>query len=153
MPGNFSQIQIQAVFAVKGRRNLIPPAFQPELNKYIAGIITAKGQKPIIVNGVPDHIHIFFGLKPSACISDLVRDIKNNSSNFLNRQNWMDAKFQWQDSFGAFSYYQSHVTRVYNYMLNQQQHHKVQSFRDEYLGLLKGFQIAFDEKYLFEFYD
>jgi putative transposase len=104
MPGTFSQIYIQAVFAVKGRENLLMPQWKDELFKYIAGIIKGKNQKPIIVNGMPDHIHAFIGLKPSMAISDLVRDIKNNSTNFVNEKKWVKGKFSWQEGFGAFSY-------------------------------------------------
>ena len=114
MPNTYSQIYIQIVFAVKGRQNLIHPDWKAELNQYISGIITNKGQKSIIVNGVPDHIHVFVGLKPSISISDLVRDIKNNSSNFINRQGWINGRFAWQEGFGAFSYSQSHIENVYS---------------------------------------
>jgi REP element-mobilizing transposase RayT len=124
MPGTFSQIYIQIVFAVKGRENLISNSWKTELHKYIAGIIKGKGQKPIIVNGMPDHIHAFVGLKPAMSISELVRDMKNNSSNFVNDNKFVKGKFSWQGSFGAFSYSHSHVEKVYNYILNQEQHHK-----------------------------
>ncbi len=150
MPGTFSQVYIQVVFAVKGRENLINKTWRDELHKYIAGIIKAKEQKPIIVNGVGDHIHAFLGLRPSMSISELVRDLKNNSSNFINEQKFVHGKFSWQEGYGAFSYSQSHIEKVYNYILNQEEHHKRQTFRDEYIGLLKKFEIEFDEKYLFD---
>ncbi len=153
MPGTFSQVYIQVVFAAKGRENLISKTWKDELHKYIAGIIKSKSQKPIIVNGMPDHIHAFIGLQPSMAISDLVRDIKNNSSNFINEKKWVREKFSWQEGYGAFSYSQSHIQKVYNYILNQEEHHKKQTFRDEYMGLLKKFEIGFDEKYLFEWID
>jgi putative transposase len=114
MAGTYSQIYIQIVFAVRRRENLIHPLWKHELNKYISGIISAKGQKPIIVNGVSDHIHVFVGLKPSMPISDLVRDVKNNSSNFINEKKWLREKFAWQEGYGAFSYAHSQVERVYN---------------------------------------
>ena len=104
MPGTFSQIYIQVVFAVKGRDNIISKQWKDELHKYIAGIIKGKDQKPIIVNGMSDHIHAFIGLKPSMALSDLVRDIKNNSSNFINEKRWVRGKFSWQEGYGAFSY-------------------------------------------------
>src|SRR3954471_6795960 len=104
MPGTFSQIYIQAVFAVKGRENLIGKSWKSELNKYIAGIIKKKDQKPIIVNGMPDHIHVFIGLRPSMAVADMVRDIKNNSSNFINDHKWVKGKFSWQEGYGSFSY-------------------------------------------------
>jgi REP element-mobilizing transposase RayT len=150
MPGTFSQLYIQIVFAVKGRKNLIDKKWKDELYKYISGIITNKGQKAIIVNGVSDHIHIFVGLKPSMAISDLVRDIKKNSSNFINDKKFVESKFSWQEGYGAFSYAHSQIEQVYNYILNQEKHHQKQTFKDEYLEFLQKFQIEYNEKYLFE---
>jgi len=153
MPGTFSQIYIQIVFAVKGRENLINNKWNKELNKYIAGIIKGKDQKSIIVNGMPDHMHVFIGLRPAMAISDLVRDIKNNSSNFINDHKWVKGKFAWQAGYGAFSYSHSHTESVYNYILNQEVHHKKKSFKEEYLEFLKKFAVEYEEKYLFEWYD
>ena len=150
MSGTFSQIYIQIVFAVKGRQNLIGTSWKEELNKYISGIIPGKEQKSIIVNGVSDHIHTFVGLRPSMAVSDLVREIKNNSTNFINEKKFVNGKFSWQEGFGAFSYSHSHISNVYNYILNQEEHHKKKSFREEYLGLLNKFEIKYNEKYLFE---
>ncbi len=150
MPGTFSQLYIQAVFAVKGRENLISKSWKDELHKYIAGIIKGKAQKPIIVNGMPDHIHAFIGLKPSMAISDLVRDIKNNSSNFINDRKFVKGKFSWQEGYGAFSYSHSPIQNVYDYILNQEEHHKKTTFKEEYIGFLKKFEIEYHERYLFE---
>ena len=150
MAGTFSQIYIHVVFAVEGRENLIGKQIKEELNKYIAGIIKGKGQKPIIVNGMPDHVHVFVGLKPAMAISDLVRDIKNNSTNFINDKKIVKRKFCWQDGFGAFSYGHSQIGNVYNYILNQEQHHTKRKFKDEYLELLKKFEIPYDDKYVFD---
>jgi putative transposase len=150
MAGTFSQIYIQIVFAVKGRENLISKNWHEELNKYIAGIIRAKEQKPIIVNGMPDHIHAFVGLRPSMAISDLVRDIKNNSSNFINDKKFVKGKFSWQEGYGSFSYSHKDIETVYNYILNQEEHHKRKTFKEEYLEFLKEFEVTFDERYLFE---
>lgn len=150
MAGTYSQIYIQIVFAVKGRQNLIGKEWQEELNKYISGIITNKGHKTMIVNGVSDHIHVFVGLKPSMAISDLVRDIKNNSSNFINDRKLVKGKFSWQEGYGAFSYAQSQVKTVYNYILNQEAHHKKKTFKDEYHDFIEEFEIDYNEKYLFE---
>jgi len=150
MSGTYSQIYIQIVFSVKGRENLLPKAHKEELNKYIAGIITNKGQKPIIVNGMPDHIHAFIGLKPSMAISDLVRDIKNNSSNFINEKNCIKGKFSRQEGYGAFSYSHSQIENVYNYILNQEEHHKKTTFHEEYISFLKDFKVEYNEKYLFD---
>lgn len=150
MPGTFSQIYIHIVFAVKGRENLISKNWQEELFKYISGIITNKGQKSIIVNGVSDHVHIFVGLKPSMAISDLVRDIKNNSSNFINDRKFVKGKFSWQEGYGSFSYAHSQIDQVYNYILNQEKHHKKKTFKEEYLEFLLKFEIEYKEKYLFD---
>ena len=150
MAGTYSQIYIQVVFAVKGRQNLIDKQWRDELHKYISGIITGKGHKSIIVNGVADHIHCFIGLKPSIAISDLVRDIKNNSSKFINESGFIKGKFQWQEGYGAFSYSQSHVERVYNYILNQEQHHSKKTFKDEYVEFLTEFEIEHKPFYLFD---
>jgi REP element-mobilizing transposase RayT len=153
MPGTFSQIYIQIVFAVQGRQNLIQNTWKTQLHKYIAGIIKGKEQKSIIVNGMSDHIHAFVGLRPVMPISDLVRDVKNNSTNFINDHRFVKGKFAWQEGYGAFSYSHSHIERVYNYILNQESHHKKKTFRQEYIGLLKKFQIPYEERYLFEWYD
>ena len=123
------------------------------MHKYIAGIIKAKEQKPIIVNGMPDHIHAFVGLKPAMSISNLVRDIKNNSLNFVNDHKLLKGRFSWQEGYGAFSYSHSHIESVYNYILNQEKHHKKKTFKQEYLEFLKKFEVEYDQKYLFEWYD
>jgi REP element-mobilizing transposase RayT len=153
MAGTYSQIYIQVVFAVKGRENLIGSEWKEELHKYIAGIIRGKEQKSIIVNGMPDHLHVFIGLKPSVAVSDLVRDIKNNSTNFVNERNLAKGRFCWQEGFGAFSYGHSQIERVYSYILNQEEHHKKRDFKEEYLELLKRFDVKFEERHLFEWID
>ncbi len=150
MAGTYSQIYIHVVFAVQGRQNLIGKNWKEDLNKYISGIIKGKEQKSIIVNGMPDHIHAFVGLKPSMRISDLVRDIKNNSSKFINEHHFVKGKFAWQDEYGVFSYGQSQIDKVYNYILNQERHHKKRTFKEEYFDLLKKFNIPFDERYIFD---
>ena len=153
MAGTYSQIYIQVVFAVKGRNNLLQKPWRDEVFKYISGIIKGKNQKPIIVNGVSDHVHLFIGLKPSMCLSDLVRDIKNNATNFIKNSNFIKGEFAWQEGFGAFSYSQSHIDNVYQYILNQEEHHRESTFREEYLEFLERFEIEYDEKYLFEWYE
>ena len=153
MPGTFSQIYIQYVFAVKGRENFLLPAFQDEIYKYIAGIVERKDQKSLAVNGMEDHIHILVGLKPAMRIADLVRDIKNNSSNFINEKGFLKQKFSWQDGYGAFSYAQSNFGFVIDYIKNQKEHHKKKTFQEEYRDFLKKFNIPFEDKYLFDFYE
>jgi REP element-mobilizing transposase RayT len=153
MPGTYSQMYIQIVFAVKGRENIIAPQWKDELHKYISGIIKAKDQKPIIVNGMPDHIHAFIGLLPSMTASDLARDIKNNSSNFINDKKWVRGRFSWQEGYGAFSYSHSQIEAVYNYILKQEEHHRKKTFREEYIDFLEKFEIEYNMKYLFDWID
>ena len=150
MPGTFSQLYIHVVFAVKGRENLIGKSWKDELHKYISGIIRGKEQKAIIINAMPDRIHAFIGLRPVLAISDLVRDIKNNSSNFINESQFVKGKFSWQEGYGAFSYSHSHIQNVYNYIKSQEEHHRTRTFREEYTELLKKFEIAYNEKYVFD---
>lgn len=153
MAGTFTQLYVQAVFAVKGRENLLFRPWREEVFKYIYGIITAKNHKSIIVNGVGDHVHVFVGLKPHMSVSDLIRDVKNNSSKFINEKKWLPGKFSWQEGYSAFTYSQEAVKNVYQYILNQEEHHRKRTFREEYLELLKEFNIDYKEEYLFEWYD
>ncbi len=150
MAGTYSQIYIQIVFAVKGRQNLLHSSWRQEIFKYISRVIQNKGQKSIIVNGVADHVHIFVGLKPVMPISDLVRDIKNNSSKFINDQGFLKSRFSWQEGYGAFSYGQSQIETVYHYINNQEQHHQKKTFKEEYIEFREKFQIEYDEKYIFD---
>lgn len=150
MAGTYSQMYIQIVFAVKGRQNLLHKQWREELHKYISSIITAKGQKAIIVGGVEDHVHCFVGLKPSIALSDLVRDIKNNSSKFINERGFIKGKFRWQEGYGAFSYSHSHIDNVYTYILNQEEHHRKRSFKEEYTEVLNEYKIEHKPEYLFE---
>ena len=153
MPNTYSQIYLQIVFAVKYRENLLHKSWRDEVFKYMSGIIAKKGHKPIIVNGVADHVHVFVGLNPSTSISDLVRDLKSNSSRFINEHNYLHCKFSWQNGFGVFSYSHSQLDVVYNYINNQEQHHKKTNFRDEYLEFLRKFEIDYDDRYLFDWMD
>ncbi len=153
MSGSFSQIYLQIIFAVKNRQNLLHESWRQEIFKYMAGIIKEKKQKPIIVNGVSDHVHLFVGLKPSMCISDLVRDIKSNTTNFINEKKILRNKFSWQEGYGVFSYAHSQINTVYHYVENQKEHHRKKSFREEYIDFLEKFQIEYKEKYLFDWLD
>lgn len=150
MPGTFSQIYIQVVFAVKGRRSLILPSWEAELYKYIAGIIKNKGQKPLAINGMPDHLHLLIGLKPVCCLSDLVREIKKSSNGFINEKRLTHTTFQWQEGFGAFSYSHSALDNVIRYIHNQKEHHQNKRFKEEYLELLEQFHVEYKQEYLFE---
>lgn len=153
MAGTYSQLYIHVVFSVKCRENLLAPKWRSDIHKYIAGIIRNKGHKPIIVGGVADHVHIFFGLRPVMSISDLVRDVKNNSSKYINDQKLVNGRFSWQEGYGAFSYSNAQVETIYNYIKNQEIHHNKKKFREEYVELLKDFCIDYDEKFLFEWCD
>ena len=153
MAGTFSQIYIQTVFAVKNRNALIQSEWEVELYKYITGIVQNKGQKMLAINGTNNHIHIFIGMKPTCCLSDLVREIKKSSNTFINEKQFTNYKFQWQEGFGAFSYSHSALDNVIQYIQNQKEHHKKKTFREEYLDFLKKFEIEFKEEYLFEWID
>lgn len=152
MSNTYSQIFIQLVFAVKGRQNLIKESFREELQKYIAGIIANNKQKLYAIYCMPDHTHILVSMNPDISVSDLTSNIKANSSSFLKEKNVVP-EFSWQTGFGAFSYSKSQVDQVVKYILNQPTHHQKQTFRQEYFDFLKKFEIEYDEKYLFEFYD
>ena len=150
MANTFTQLYTQLVFAVQSRQNLIQNRFEEDVYKYITGIIQNKGHKIIAINGMPDHIHIFIGMKPKEAISDLARDVKKDSSKLINTKNWIRGKFNWQEGFGGFSYGHSQISDVATYIENQKKHHKKRTFKEEYLELLEKFQIEYDERYLFE---
>ena len=153
MGNTYSQIYIQIVFAVKGRECFIKESFREELQKYMAGIISNKKQKLYAIYCMPDHTHILVSMKPDMPVSDLVRDIKANSSSFIKEKKFVNSLFSWQEGFGAFSYSKSQAKDVVDYFLNQPERHKKITFRGEYIDFLKKFEIEYNEKYLFEFYD
>jgi len=150
MANTYSQIYVQVVFAVQGRENLIKSEWRDELYKYITGIVKNHEQKLIVIGGISNHIHILLGIKPNVALSDLVREIKANSSRFVNERKFVKGKFYWQEGFGAFSYSHSQLDAVIRYIENQEAHHTQKSFKDEYRGFLKNFRVEHDEKYLFE---
>lgn len=153
MADTYSQIYIQIIFSVQNRKALIHESFETELYKYITGIIQNKGQKLIAINGMPDHIHIFIGMKPNCCLSDLVREIKKSSNSFINEKQFTKIPFYWQEGFGAFSYSFSHIDTVVNYIKNQKSHHQTKSFKEEYLEFLEKFEIEYKDEYLFDWLD
>ncbi len=152
-PGVFTQLYTQLVFAPKYREWLLTKEIRSEVFRYISGIITNRKHKSIIINGLPGHIHILIGLNPNDSISDLVGAIKKNSSVFINKKGLFTGKFHWQDGYGAFSYGKSQLDKIYNYIKNQERHHKERTFREEYIELLKRFEIEYDQKYLFDFFE
>lgn len=150
MADTFTQIYIQIVFAVRNREALIKPEWEEELFKYITGIVQKKGQKMLAINGTKDHIHFFIGMKPTCCLSDLVREVKKSSVAFIKEQKYMKSAFYWQEGFGAFSYSHSQLNQVIRYINKQKQHHQTKTFKDEYTSLLKAFDIELKNDYLFE---
>jgi putative transposase len=153
MPNTYSQIYIQIVFAVKGRQNFIKGSFRDEIQKYMSGIVTNKKQKLYAIYCMPDHTHLLASIKPDICISDLVRDVKANTTSFIKEKKILNKVFSWQEGFGAFSYSKSQSKQVVNYILNQAMHHEKRSFEEEYLEFLRRYKVGYDEKYLLEFYD
>jgi len=153
MADTFSQISIQVVFAVQNRKALIYKSWEEELYKYITGIIQKKGQKMLAINGTSNHIHFFFVMTPTCCLSDLVREIKKSSNTFISEKRFCSSKFQWQEGFGAFSHGYSQRKNVIHYIENQKEHHRIKSFMDEYLSFLNKFEIEFKNEYLFEWID
>ena len=146
----YTQIYIQVVFAVQGRDSLIHPDWETNLFKYITGIVQNKEQKMLAINGMPDHIHFLIGMKPTCCLSDLVREIKKSSNEFIKENHFTKYKFNWQEGFGAFSYSHSQLDTVIAYIMNQKKHHKKKTFQEEYNELLEKFEVSHDKKYLFE---
>lgn len=153
MPGTFTQIYIHIVFAVKGRRNLLHENWRCEVFKFMHGIASHKNQKIYIVNGVEDHVHLLVSISPSVAIADVVRDIKNNSSRFINTRKFVQDRFEWQEGYGAFSCGQSQISLLYNYILQQKEHHKKKKFKEEYFQILKKYEVDYDEQYLFDWLD
>jgi REP element-mobilizing transposase RayT len=153
MAGTFSQIYIQIVFAVEGRESLIHADWEEELYKYISGFVKNKEQKLLAINGMPDHIHFLIGMRPSCCLSDLVREIKKASNEFIKEKRFSNYKSEWQDGYGAFSYSHSALSNIIQYINNQKEHHKKITFKDEYKAFLTKFQIEFKDEYLFTFID
>ena len=153
MANTYTQIYIQVVFAVSARANLLLPEYKEEINRFITGIVSGQGQKLIAINGMPDHLHLLVGLRPDMALSALVREVKAGSSKFINQKRWFRGRFSWQEGFGAFSYAHSQLGAVVKYIRNQELHHSRTSFRDEYMTLLRKFDVAFDRKYVFDFID
>ena len=143
MANTYTQIHIQAVFAVQNRRSLIKPEWKNDLYKYITGIIQAYDHKVLQINGMPDHIHIFFGMRPTQSISDLMKQVKQDSSKWINNN-----QFSWQAGYGAFSYSKSEVPRIIKYIVNQEEHHRIKSLEEEYKMLLEEFEVDYDERYM-----
>ena len=150
MPNSYTQIHIQFVFAVKYRKALISKEWKERLHQYVTGIFRENNHKMLQINSMPDHIHIFIGMRPHQSISSLVQNVKTESSKWIKEQDPAAKSFAWQEGYGAFSYSKSQVHRVVRYIANQEQHHQEQTFLDEYRKFLKSFEIEWDEQYIFK---
>lgn len=149
MPNTYTQIHVQLVFAVRFRQALITKEYKSDLFKYMTGIIQHYEHKVLAINGVPDHVHILIGQRPTQALSELVQKVKANSSKWINEQRFVPGRFEWQSGFGAFSYSKSQVETVINYIRNQEEHHKHVRFLDEYQAFLNDFEIDYDGQYIF----
>lgn len=150
MANTYTQMYLQIIFAVQGRDNVIKEKFRDELEKYMCGIITNNKSKPLAIYCNPDHTHILIGLHPTISVSTLTGDVKAGSSKWINERRLVSGKFNWQDGYGAFTYSKSQIDDVTKYILNQPEHHKKKTFKEEYLSILKKLEIKYDETYLFE---
>ncbi len=150
MANVYTKIYIQLVFTPKGRANVIPVKHQEELQKYTTGIIQNLKHKLLAIKYMPDHVHIFIGYQPSQSLPDLVRDIKANTSRFIHERKWISGRFSWQEGYGAFSYSHSQIPDVVQYINTQEEHHRMSSFKDEYLNLLEKYEVDYDHRYLFD---
>ncbi len=153
MANTYTQIYIHIVFSVAGRQSLLKGEVKDELHRYIAGILSRKRRKLLAINVMPDHLHLLLALEPETALSDLVRDIKANSSRFIRERGWVRGKFAWQEGFGAFSYSRSQLDAVIRYIQNQEKHHSRRSFRDEYLALLRKYGVDYDPRYVFDVHE
>lgn len=150
MPNTYTQMYVHVIFAVKRRESLISPKFKENLYAYITGITKNKDQKVLAINGMPDHIHMLIGFKPDCNLSELIRDIKANSSKWINQNDFLKNKFEWQSGFGAFTIGHSKIATVANYITNQENHHHKKTFREEYIDFLNAYKIQFKPEYIFE---
>ena len=150
MANTYTQIYLHVVFAISGRACVISSARREELQKYITGIVTQKGQKLIAIHCMPDHTHVLLSLKPNIAPSDLIGDIKTGSTNHINEQRWIGCRFSWQKGYGAFSVSHSHLDRVANYIRTQEAHHRRKSFQQEYVEFLERHRVPFDQHYIFK---
>lgn len=153
MANTYQRMYLQIVFAVKNRQALLKKEWREELFKYIAGTIKNRNHYSFAVNGVQDHIHIFFDYKGHELISDFVREIKKSSNKFINENYRSPEIFEWQSGYGVFSHGYREKDIIINYVKNQQEHHVKKSFRQEYLQLLKAFEVEYKDEYIFEFFE
>lgn len=149
MANTYTQIHLHVVFAVQNRASLINSPWNDRLHKYISAILSNNGHKPLVINGMPDHVHLVFGMRPVQSLAELMRDIKGDSSTWINNSKLVMGKFRWQDGYGAFSCSKSQLPALIRYVHDQQFHHLKRSFTEEYKGLLEKAEIVYDPRYLF----
>ena len=149
MANTYHQIYLQTVFAVKYRAAVLDKTWRSKVQGVIGNLVNETGCKTIIVNGVEDRIHCFLGLRPAVSVSELMKTVKAKSSKYINDDSLIQERFEWQEGYGVFSYRQRDLDQIYKYIQNQEAHHVKQTFRDEYLDLLKEFEIEDDEQYIF----
>ncbi|HWD86490.1 MAG TPA: IS200/IS605 family transposase [Mucilaginibacter sp.] len=149
MSNTYTQIHIQCVFAVKFRNSVIQQSWKERLHQYITGIMRNNGHKMIAINSMPDHLHIFFGFRPNQSLSDLMRIVKGESSEWINKEKFTQSTFRWQEGYGAFSYSRSQIKAVAEYVENQETHHRKRTFLEEYKLFLDQFEVEYDEQYIF----
>jgi REP element-mobilizing transposase RayT len=150
MANTYTQIHIHAVFAVQNRMSLINKSWQERLYNYIIAVVQKHGHKVLSIGGMPDHLHILFGFRPTQSLSNLIQEVKRDSSEWINKEKLVVGRFSWQEGYGAFSYGKSQISTVANYIETQERHHKGRTFREEYLEILKKFEIEYDEHYIFK---
>ena len=153
MPKSHTQLYVQYVFTIKGRKNFLPLEHNAKLHKYIRGIVEKRRSILLAINNTSDHMHILTSINPNYSFAKMIQEIKAGSAKYINDQKWVESKFQWQAGYGAFSYSKSHVENVVTYIADQQQHHQKKTFREEFIDFLDKFRVEYDKKYLFEFYD
>ena len=150
MANTYHQVYVQGIFAVKYREAVLAKDWRPTVFGVIGNLINETGCKTIIVNGVEDHVHCFLGLKPVVSISELMKTVKAKSSKYVNDHQLIKSRFEWQEGYAVFSYSQSHIDNVYQYIASQEEHHKKQNFREEYIEILDKFKVPYDARYLFD---
>lgn len=149
MPNIFRQAYIHFIFAVKFREHLIMPSFSDELEKYITAVVQNMGNKMLVIKLMPDHLHFLISYNPVCHIPDLIREIKSNSTELIKERLWLK-DFAWQTGYGMFTYSRSQVQNVIRYIMNQEEHHRKKSFKEEFLKILKDFEVEHNEHYLFK---
>ena len=150
MPNTYSQIYLHLVFAVEYRDCVISPGWRDKLYAYIGAAFNKRGHKILRIGGMPDHIHILIGYNISDPIPEMVKDIKIQSTKWINENRYVLGHFNWQNGYGVFSYSRSMIDNVINYIAKQEEHHSSESFRTEYLKILDKANIEYDERFIFK---